>query len=348
MVVAAIVTGSAGFIGSHLCDFLLKLDEVCMVVGIDNFCPYVGLSHPESTKIKMANQTEAMANPKFQLIAKDILDVDLGLLANQIRAQTTGDVDVIIYHLAASAGVRPSIKDAKTYATNNVQVTTHLLEGAAKGNVTSVVLASSSSVYGDRPVVACEKTGVKASGLRAFHESDHTDLPISPYAATKKATELMAYTFHVNHSLPVACMRLFSVYGPRQRPDLAIHKFMTRVKEGRAIDIYGDGSMERDFTFVLDVVKGLWEAGQVIPRMGYKVWNLGNSSPIKLLDLVKAITKVTSISEPPSLNFLPVPHGDVARTCADVSEAACDLGYIPSYSLDAGLAEEWAWISTDH
>lgn len=342
---AAIVTGAAGFIGSHLVDFLLEREEVARVVGIDNFCPYVNLTDEETLSIKMGNLAKAQASPSFDLLAKDILDVDLGLLANQIKATTKNDeIKILVFHLAASAGVRPSIKDAKGYATNNVQVTTHLLEGAVRANVHSFVLASSSSVYGDRPVVKSKNPSLKPSGLKAFHESDHTDLPISPYAATKKATELMGYTFHVNHDLPVGCMRLFSVYGPRQRPDLAIHKFMRRILAKTPIDIYGDGSMERDYTFVSDVVQGLWQAALTIPSFGYKVWNLGNSTPVKLLPLVKAIEGVVGLSSSHPLKFLPVPEGDVARTCADVSEAAYDFGYCPSVSLQEGLAEEWKWL----
>jgi len=348
MVYGAIVTGAAGFIGSHLVDFLLARDDVARVIAIDNFCPYVGLSQDETLQVKLSNLKHARSSPKFQLLPRDILDVDLALVASQMKAflgLIGGELHILVFHLAASAGVRASIKDAKGYATNNVQATTHLLEGAADAQVCAFVLASSSSVYGNRPVVHDTKPGAKDAILKAFHEGDHTDLPISPYAATKKATELMAYTFHVNHGLPVACMRLFSVYGPRQRPDLAIHKFMRCILDGLPIDIYGDGTMERDYTYVADVVKGLWEAALAIPAHGYKVWNLGNSSPIQLLPLVHTIEEVVGLAKGSHpLNFLPIPEGDVARTCADVSEASYDFGYAPSCALKEGLGEEWTWL----
>jgi UDP-glucuronate 4-epimerase len=335
----AIVTGAAGFIGSHLVDFLLKRDDVLHVVGIDNFCCYSGMDLEDTLDLKLRNLQSAMTYSSFELLKRDILRIDITLLCNNLTR--TKQAPCIIFHLAASAGVRPSIKDPKGYATNNVEATTHLLEGAVRADVYAFVMASSSSVYGNHPP---EPSSVENGKPKAFRETDHTDLPISPYAATKKATELMAYSFFANHKLPVACMRLFSVYGPRQRPDLAIHKFMRHIINGDPIDIYGDGSMERDYTYVGDVVESLWAAGQRIRDFGYKIWNIGNSAPIKLLPLVNTIEKVVGLTRPHPLNFLPVPHGDVARTCADVSEASADLGYTPSYALDDGLKAEWDWM----
>lgn len=342
---AIIVTGSAGFIGSHMCEYLLRLNNVVYVVGIDNFCTYTGMNHVDTLALKMSNQKSFISNKKFELISKDIIDVDFALLCNQIRSKTSIDVSIIVIHLAASAGVRASIMNPKDYASNNVKATASLLEGSVKGCVSSVILASSSSVYGNRPDLSLNvHSSSSSSSVVSFSEKDCTDFPISPYAATKKSTELLGYTFHINHGINIGCVRLFSVYGPRQRPDLVMHKFMSNILNGKPIDIYGDGSMERDFTYVTDVVEGIWNAAKTIYKFGYKIWNIGNSSPIRISDLVDKIVNVVCVDELPSVRYLPVPEGDVERTCANITLASYDLGYCPKYSIEKGILEEWKWI----
>lgn len=342
---AVIVTGSAGFIGSHMCEYLLQLDNVVRVVGIDNFCPYINMNHMETIAVKMTNQKSFIANKKFELISKDILDIDFAVLCNQLRSKTRADVSIIVIHLAASAGVRASIYNPKEYVANNVKASTNLLEGSVKGGVSSIIIASSSSVYGNRPVSSLKSN---STSTVSFNENDCTDFPISPYAATKKSTELLGYTFHINHGVNIGCVRLFSVYGPRQRPDLVIHKFMSNIINGQPIDIYGDGSMERDFTYVIDVVEGIWNAAKTIHRFGYRIWNIGNSSPIRISDLVQTIINTVCADEVPSVRHLPIPEGDVERTCADITLASHDFGYSPAYSLEQGIMEEWKWIRSNN
>jgi UDP-glucuronate 4-epimerase len=235
-----------------------------------------------------------------------------------------------IVHLAARAGVRPSIEDPALYADVNVLGTVHWLEAASRLQPRPrFVYASSSSVYGDRPDTP-------------FRETDSVDLPISPYAATKKACELLAFTFHHLHGLPVTGLRFFTAYGPRNRPDLAIAKFTRLIDRGEPVPVFGDGTTMRDYTFVADVVDGIFRA--INRCAGHRLYNLGNSNPIVLTDLVAAIG--CALGKTPVIERLPEQPGDVRQTYADISRAANELGYAPKTSIADGLASYIDWYRT--
>jgi UDP-glucuronate 4-epimerase len=316
----AIVTGGAGFIGSHLVDRLLA--DGAEVIVVDNFDPF----YPRA--VKEANLADALRSPHCRLVELDIRDaVGVGDLVGRSRP------DVIV-HLAARAGVRPSIEDPGLYSDVNVTGTVRWLEAASRLEPRPrFVYASSSSVYGDRPDAP-------------FRETDPVDHPISPYAATKKACELLAFTFHHLHGLPVTGLRFFTAYGPRNRPDLAIAKFTGLIDRGEPVPMFGDGTTRRDYTFVGDIVDGIVRA---IDRCrGYHLYNLGNSNPIELRQLIEMIA--TALGKPPIIRRLPEQPGDVRQTYADVSRAAAELGYAPRTSMSEGLARYVEWYrvaSTD-
>jgi UDP-glucuronate 4-epimerase len=313
MMMRVIVTGGAGFIGSHLVDRLL--DDGAEVIVVDNFDPF----YPRA--IKEANLAVAFRIPRCRLVELDIRDAaGAKALMNQVRPDA-------IVHLAARAGVRPSIEDPALYAEVNVLGTVHWLEAASRLEPhPRFVYASSSSVYGDRPDAP-------------FRETDSVDLPISPYAATKKACELLAFTFHHLHGLPVTGLRFFTAYGPRNRPDLAIAKFTRLIDRGDPVPMFGDGTTRRDYTFVGDVVDGIIRA--VDRCTGHHLYNLGNSNPVVLADLVDAIA--LGLGKTPIIQHLPGQPGDVRQTYADISRASNELGYVPKTSLSDGLARYIAW-----
>jgi UDP-glucuronate 4-epimerase len=311
--VRTIVTGGAGFIGSHLVDrFLAGGAEVVVVDNFDAFYPRAS---------KEANVSAALRSPLCRLVELDIRDAaGARSLVGQFRP------DVIV-HLAARAGVRPSIEDPALYTDVNVLGTVHWLEAASRLEPRPrFVYASSSSVYGDRPDAP-------------FRETDPVDLPISPYAATKKACELIAFTYHHLHGLPVTGLRFFTAYGPRNRPDLAIAKFTRLIDRGEPVPIFGDGTTRRDYTFVADIVEGIVRA--VDRCTGHHLYNLGNSDPIELMHLVNAIA--TALGKTPIIQHLPEQPGDVRQTYADISRAANELGYVPKTSIGEGLARYVAW-----
>jgi UDP-glucuronate 4-epimerase len=316
MMMRAIVTGGAGFIGSHLVDRLL--DDGAEVIVVDNFDPFYARA------IKEANLAVALRRPRCRLVELDIRDAaGAKALMNQVRP------DAII-HLAARAGVRPSIEEPALYAEVNVLGTVHWLEAASRLEPRPrFVYASSSSVYGDRPDAP-------------FRETDSVDLPISPYAATKKACELLAFTFHHLHGLPVTGLRFFTAYGPRNRPDLAIAKFARLIDRGEPVPMFGDGTTRRDYTFVGDVVDGIIRA--VDQCTGHHLYNLGNSHPIVLADLVAAIA--LALGKTPIIQHFPEQPGDVRQTYADISRAANELGYAPKTPISDGLARYIAWYRT--
>lgn len=304
-----VVTGSAGFIGSHVVWALLARGD--RVVGIDNFDPFYDVS------LKRANVAAA---GEHELVEADLCDA--GAIRRVLeRARPEG-----VIHLAAKAGVRPSIKDPIGYARVNVLGTQVVLEESARAGATRVVLASSSSVYGNNRKIP-------------FAEDDPVDAPISPYAATKKACELIAHAHHAITKQPVACLRFFTVYGPRQRPDLAIATFMRRIAAGEEIEMFGDGSMSRDFTYIDDVVAGVLAAYERIPAYGYRVWNLGSDRPVRLDAMVAAIGRV--IGREPRIRRMPAPPGDVERTWADLTRASAELGYRPRTPFEDGLRRQW-------
>jgi len=308
-----IVTGGAGFIGSHVVDRLLDLGAEVIIV--DNFDPFY------SRASKEANVADALRSARCRLVELDIRDAaGSESLVSRFRP------DVVV-HLAARAGVRPSIENPVLYTDVNVMGTIHWLEAACRIEPRPrFVYASSSSVYGDR-----------ADG--PFRESDRVDTPISPYAATKKACELLAFTFHHLHDLPVTGLRFFTAYGPRNRPDLAIAKFTRLIDLGEPLPIFGDGKSRRDYTFVADIVDGVVRA---IDRCtGHHLYNLGNSEPIELRCLVDALA--LALGKTPIIQQLPAQPGDVRQTHADISLAIHDLGYAPKTALADGLARYIAW-----
>ncbi|MBD3289381.1 NAD-dependent epimerase/dehydratase family protein [candidate division KSB1 bacterium] len=307
-----LVTGGAGFIGSHLIERLIK--DGHEIWCLDNFNDYY---NPE---IKRGNIEPVQDHPKYSLIEGDILDEEL---LNKLFAQTSFDC---IIHLAARAGVRPSIKQPKLYQEVNIRGTMNLLEKAKEFGIRKFVMASSSSVYGNNKKVP-------------FSESDFVDNPISPYAATKKACELIGFTYHSLYNISVTCLRFFTVYGPRQRPDMAIHKFTKWIDNDEPIDIYGDGTAKRDFTFIFDIVDGIVKS--VERCAGYNIYNLGESRVIQLSDLVDVIQR--TLGKKARINYKPVQPGDVNITYADVSKAKKELDYNPLVGIDEGISHFVDW-----
>jgi len=302
----AIVTGAAGFIGSHVSEALLA--RGWYVTGVDCFDDFY------DPAIKRQNISECVGDDRFRLIEADIRDE-----AAMAAVFGSENPDVVV-HLAARAGVRPSIERPLLYQDVNVRGTCVLLDAARKSRVPRLIFASSSSVYGNNPKVP-------------FSETDNVDYPISPYAATKKAGELLCHTYHHLFGMNVTCLRFFTVYGPRQRPDLAIHKFTDLIEAGRPIPVFGDGATTRDYTYIADIVNGVLAA---IDRCeGYHLYNLGNSSPISLTELISAIER--ALGKKAIIERLPPQPGDVERTFADITRAQADLGYSPRTSIDDGL-----------
>ena len=307
-----LITGAAGFIGSHLCERLLG--DGWQVLGVDNFDDFY------DPQIKRSNIADCLKNKNFQLVEADIRD-------RAAMDETVGkDIDIIV-HLAAKAGVRPSIAQPLLYADVNVNGTTVLLEAAKKQRISKFIFASSSSVYGNNEKVP-------------FSEDDNVDFPISPYAATKKAGELICHTYHHLYGISVTCLRFFTVYGPRQRPDLAIHKFACLIEQGKPISVYGDGTMSRDFTYIDDIIDGTVAAMEKCA--GFNIYNLGESRPITVNDLVAEIEK--ALDKKAVKEHVPPQPGDVERTYADVTKAVKELGYNPTTEIDAGLTKFVTWL----
>jgi UDP-glucuronate 4-epimerase len=304
----ALVTGGAGFIGSHVVEHLLaRGDEVCV---LDNFNDFY------DPAIKREN---AARNAGALLVEGDIRDADClrGIF-------DTGEFDVIV-HLAAMAGIRRSLLDPLHYSDVNVRGTQLILEHIKHAR-TRFVFASSSSVYGANENVP-------------FREDHDIHRPVSPYAATKRAGELLCYTHHHLYETPVTCLRFFTVYGPRQRPEMAIHKFVRHCLAGDPIPFYGDGSSRRDYTYIDDIVDGVLRAAD--REAGYEIYNLGESQTISLSELVEAIHEATGVE--PVLDRQPMQPGDVLVTYADVSKAKRDLGYQPRTQLKEGLERFMTW-----
>lgn len=313
-----IITGGAGFIGSHLCDAMLKRDYA--VYAVDSFSAFYHRT------IKEDNFKDANSN------GAELFEVDITDSNALMQVISTVKPDVIV-HLAAWAGVRPSIMNPALYAHVNVVGTQNVIDAALKNNVTKLVVASSSSVYGNNKKVP-------------FSESDDVSNPISPYAATKVATELICKTAANLHGLPITTLRFFTVYGPRQRPDLAIRKFMSMMAGNQPIPIFGDGSTSRDYTYIDDIIDGVLRA---VDKCGetdtYNCYNLGGKNPVTLKNLVKLIEKAIGIYA--SINQQPEQPGDVVRTWADLQRANADLGYSPRTSIETGLIKQWEWLNTD-
>lgn len=313
---ATIVTGGAGFIGSTLVDRLLA--DGREVIAIDNFDPYY------SVERKRSHLVQALKSPRFRLVDLDIRDAEgVQRLVRDVRPEA-------IAHLAARAGVRPSIADPASYADVNIIGTIHWLEAARNLNTfPRFVYASSSSVYGDR-----------LDG--PFRESDPVDRPVSPYAASKKACELMAATYHHLYGLSITGLRLFTAFGPRNRPDLAIARFASLIASGQPVPMFGDGSSQRDYTFVGDIVDGIVRALERAD--GLHLYNLGHEAPVTLLGLIEALGK--ALKQQPKIEILPLQPGDVGQTHADITLARRELGYNPQTSLSDGLDQFVAWLGS--
>jgi len=314
------LTGAAGFIGSNTAEALLKAGH--RVVGFDN------LAKVYSVEKKRHNlkQVQAAA-PKlgsFHFIEGDLRN------AEQVQqALAEKKIDAII-HLAALAGVQPSIADPLAYAEVNINGTLHIFESAKKLGIPAIVSASSSSVYG-------------ANKKLPFSESDPVDTPISPYAATKRAGELLAHTYSHLHGLSIACLRFFTVYGPRQRPDLAIYKFTRAMLKGEEITLYGDGSSQRDYTYIEDCVEGIIKAMEWSLRGKGRsdIFNLGEAQTVSLKELVEHLEKILGVKAKSHFeDYLP---GDVFATCADLSYSEAVLGYRPTTKIEAGLGKFCDW-----
>lgn len=308
-----LVTGAAGFIGSHVSEALLRRGD--QVIGLDNFNAFY------DPAIKRNNAQELKALAGFTLIEGDITDeicLEKIFSAHQIDA---------IIHLAAWAGVRPSIVTPAIYVDVNIRGTLNLLEKARNQNIKKFVFASSSSVYGGRTDAP-------------FRETDSVDQPISPYAATKKAGEVLAYTYHHLYGMDIAALRFFTVYGPRQRPEMAIHKFATMLVRGEEIPLYGDGSTARDYTYIDDIVQGILAA--LDRHQGYGIYNLGESQTTRLDDLIQMLGKALAIT--PKLRHEPEQPGDVPLTFADISSAREKLGYDPRVSIQEGIERFAGWF----
>lgn len=314
-----LVTGAAGFIGSHLTEALLRRGDE--VTGIDNFDAFYGRN------IKEANLHEAMKSPGFAFHELDILD------HKAVAALLTADTAIV--HLAARPGVRPSLEDPAGYARINVEGTVSLAMAARSAGVSRFIFGSSSSVYGDDTPAP-------------FREDAAALSPMSPYAASKRCGELMLASLAPTFGLRVAALRFFTVYGPRQRPDLAIHAFSARMLRGEPLVLFGDGSQSRDYTYCEDIVAGVtsaidWTASA---PAGVEIFNLGGSRPVPLGDMVKAVS--SAVGRSPEIQWAPMQPGDVQHTFADLGKSERILGYRPKVSFQEGLRRFAAWLEERH
>jgi UDP-glucuronate 4-epimerase len=309
-----LITGVAGFIGSSLGEKLLSLGH--SVIGIDNFDPF----YPK--KFKVENLKQLNSFEQFSFFEEDIRNK---LLINNLFEDNK--IDAVV-HLAAKAGVRPSIENINEYYEVNITGTVNLLEGMRQNGVSKLIFASSSSIYGNNTKVP-------------FHETDKVDNPISPYASTKKSGELLCHVYSHLYQFDITCLRFFTVFGPRQRPDLAIHKFMRLIEEGKPLPFYGDGSTSRDYTYIDDIVDGVICALSHLD--GYKIYNLGESRVVSLKQLVETISK--TLGKKPILNHMPLQQGDVNTTFADISRAKAEIGYNPKYDLETGIINFARWYN---
>jgi len=311
-----LLTGGAGFIGSHVAEALIRRGtKLSIVDNLDNFY---------ALRRKRLNLQEIGNAGTYEFFEVDVRDMGaLRKVAEQVQPE-------IVIHLAARAGVRPSIEQPALYESVNVAGTVNLLEIAREFKVQRLIFGSSSSVYGITNTVP-------------FCEDDLMTRPISPYAATKLAAELMCYTYTHLYGLTTLCLRFFTVYGPRQRPDLAIHKFTALIEAGKPLPVYGDGSMGRDYTYVDDIVAGVVASLEYAPepKLPFEVFNLGNSHPVRLAELIAQLEAATG--KKALQDRLPDQPGDVPITWANIDKAKRLLGYAPKTSMEQGLQNFVAW-----
>ncbi|MZP56062.1 MAG: NAD-dependent epimerase/dehydratase family protein [Bacteroidales bacterium] len=312
-----IISGVAGFIGSNLVDDLLRKDF--NVMGIDNFDSFY------SREIKEINISNALKYKSFDFREGDIRDMKF------LDSCFSGFRPDIIIHLAAKAGVRPSIKDPASYYDVNVNGTLNLLEAMRRNKIGRMLFASSSSVYGNNKKIP-------------FAESDNVDFPVSPYAASKKACELLCHTYHHLFDMDIFCLRFFTVYGPRQRPDLAINKFTRALLNGEPITLFGDGSSSRDYTHISDILQGIGQAMENLK--GFGIFNLGESNAISLKELLALLENSTG--KKADIKYLPMQDGDVLRTFADISRAKSVLGYNPVVNIADGIRNYVEWVRVNN
>ena len=309
-----LVTGGAGFIGSHLVDRLLARDPARLVV-VDNFDEFY------SPQIKRSNIVNHLSHPSYRLVEADIRDY------NKLKQLFSEEVIETVIHLAAKAGVRPSVSDPRTYQEVNIGGTVNVLDLAQRNGIRKVIFGSSSSIYGP-------------SATPPFREDAPLN-PISPYAATKAAGELLSHTWSHLYGMQILCLRFFTVYGPRQRPDLAIHKFARLIMNQSPIPVYGDGSSERDFTYIDDIIQGIMGAIEY-SATPFEVINLGESRTITVSRLIELLED--AIGKKAIIDRQPDQPGDMPRTHADITRARELLGYNPTTQIESGITKFVEWL----
>lgn len=307
-----LVTGGAGFIGSHLCEKLLE--DGIEVLALDNFDPYYDKSHKERNIEQLINKND------FNFTETDIRNKSE--MNNLFKKHDIHKVS----HMAARPGVRPSIEDPRPYEEINIRGTINLLELARKHDVNNFVLASSSSVYGNVKDIPFQEDGPIN--------------PISPYAASKLSTEIYGKTYSQLHNLNVTALRFFTAYGPRQRPDMAIHKFTRLINKGEEIPMYGDGTSERDYTYIDDLISGITSA--LDKNFDFEVFNLGSGRTVKLREMISIIED--KLDKEAKIKQSPMPKGDVPVTYADISKARKMLDYNPRISIEEGIQKFVKWF----
>lgn len=313
---AILVTGGAGFIGSSLCEELLRQGH--RVINLDNFNSYY------EPKVKRYNITKASLDPKYTLVEGDILDTQL--LDNLFKSF---NIDKVV-HLAAIAGVRNSLLNPLSYVDIDIKGTVNLLEMCKKYNVCKFIFASSSSVYGNNNL--------------PFREEDHLSNQVSPYAASKYCGEIFCKTYNTLYGIPIICLRFFTVYGPRQRPDMAICKFTRLMDSGREILVYGNGDSSRDYTYIDDIINGI--VSSINLECNFEIFNLGSSDPIKITDLITIIEE--KLEKKADIKFLGLQAGDVSHTFADISKPRSVLKYDPKVGIKDGVARFIDWYKSNN
>jgi UDP-glucuronate 4-epimerase len=309
-----LVTGGAGFIGSHLCERLLS--DGVRVICLDNFDSF----YDPSLKIKNVEGVKKKSPERFELVTGDIRNPEhlKGVLQEN-------QIDFVV-HLAARAGVRPSISDPLLYQDVNIRGTIVLLEACKAHGIKNFIFASSSSVYGENQRVP-------------FTEEDLDIQPISPYGATKRAGELLCYSYHHLYGMNIACLRIFTAYGPRQRPEMAIHKFTRLIDQGEKIQMFGDGSSRRDYTYIDDLIDGI--LGIIRYHQGFEIYNLGEFQTTSLIELIRLIEK--AIGQKANIEMLDPQPGDVSVTYADITKAKRMLKYQPGVKMEEGIKRFVEW-----